>query len=112
VTHVLYPDVSLKWFAVCMVSAEMLNCKLQSTQAVGIEHCTLHDVMEIANGQPWQNSGQNSVFLRGSECHWWIVEFLLHKCKRMIKSKFRASNTLLSSAEYAITRKEHFSFLV
>ncbi len=29
----------------------------------------------------------------------------------MIKSKIRASNTLLNSAEYAITRKEQFSFL-
>jgi hypothetical protein len=29
----------------------------------------------------------------------------------MINSKFRASNTLLNSAEYAITGKKHFSFL-
>ncbi len=29
----------------------------------------------------------------------------------MIKSKFTASNTFLNSAEYAIIRKEHFSFL-
>jgi hypothetical protein len=34
-----------------------------------------------------------------------------YKYKRMIKSKLRASNTLLTSAKYAITRKEHFSFL-
>ncbi len=36
--HVLYSDGSLKWLAVCMVSAEMLNCKLLSTQAAGIKH--------------------------------------------------------------------------
>jgi hypothetical protein len=50
---------------------------------------------------------QNSVFLRGAECHCRVAEFLLHKYKRMIKRKFRSSNTLLNSTEYAITRKEH-----
>ncbi len=30
---------------------------------------------------------------------------------KIIESKFRASNTLLNSAEYAIKRKEYFSFL-
>jgi hypothetical protein len=44
--HVLYSDGSLKWLAVSMVSAEMLNCKLLSTQAAGIQHLNLHDVME------------------------------------------------------------------
>jgi hypothetical protein len=34
-----------------------------------------------------------------------------HNYKRMIRSKFRASNTLLNSAKFAITRKEKFSFL-
>jgi hypothetical protein len=29
VIHVLFSDGSLKWHAVCMASAEMLNCKLQ-----------------------------------------------------------------------------------
>jgi hypothetical protein len=67
--------------------------------------------MEITNGQPWQNSSQNSVFWRGTECHCQAAEFLLPKYKIMIKSKFRASNTLLNSAEHAKTRKEHFSFL-
>jgi len=38
-------------------------------------------------------------------------EFLQHNYKRMIKSKFRDSNTILNSTEYAITRKDHFSFL-
>jgi hypothetical protein len=33
-------------------------------------------------------------------------EFLLNMYKGMITSNFRASNTLLNSAEYAITRKE------
>ncbi len=36
---------------------------------------------------------------------------LLHKYKKLFKSKFRASNTLLDRAEYAITRTEHFSSL-
>jgi hypothetical protein len=40
----LYSDGSLKWHVVCMVSAEMLNCKLLSTQAAGIKHFTLHDL--------------------------------------------------------------------
>jgi hypothetical protein len=40
-----------------MVSAEMLNCKLLSTEAAGIKHLYfLHDVLEFTNGQPWQNS--------------------------------------------------------
>jgi len=41
----------LKWLAVCMASAEMLNCKLLSTPAAGIKLCTLHHVMEIINCQ-------------------------------------------------------------
>jgi hypothetical protein len=40
-----------------------------------------------------------------------VAEFLENKFKIIIKSKFTASNTLLNSAEYSITRKEHFSFL-
>jgi hypothetical protein len=39
------------------------------------------------------------------------AEFLLHMCKKVNNVKFTASNTLLNSAEYAIKRKEHFSFL-
>jgi hypothetical protein len=35
----------------------------------------------------------------------WVAEFLLYEYK------FRASNALLNSAEYAITRKENFSFI-
>jgi hypothetical protein len=31
-------DGSLKWLAVCMVSAEIIICKLLSTQASGIKH--------------------------------------------------------------------------
>ncbi len=87
-----------------MISAEMLNCKLLSAQAAGI-------FTFCSNGQLWQNSSQNSVFWRGAKWHWQVAEFLLYIYKRMIKSKFGASNTLLNSAEYAITRKEHFSFL-
>jgi len=93
-----------------MALAEMLNCKLLSIQAAEIRHLYFNDVMEIPNGQTWQNSSQNSVFWRRAECHWQVVEFL-HKHKRMIKSKFTASNTSLNSAEYAIIKKEHFSFL-
>jgi hypothetical protein len=36
--HVLYSDRSLKWLAAFMVSAEMVNRKLLSTQAAGIKH--------------------------------------------------------------------------
>jgi hypothetical protein len=30
---VLFYDEKLKWLAVCLLSAEMLNCRLLSTQA-------------------------------------------------------------------------------
>jgi hypothetical protein len=33
-----YSDGGLKWLAVCMVSAEMLNWKLLSTHAAGTKH--------------------------------------------------------------------------
>jgi hypothetical protein len=64
--------------------------------------------MEITNGQwpqPWQNSSQNSVFWRGAKCYLLPAEFLLHYYKKIIKSKFRSSNSLLNSAEYAIEGK-------
>jgi hypothetical protein len=64
----------------------------------------------ITNGLTWQNSSQNSVFWRRAECHCQVVEFL-HKHKKIIKSKFTASNASLNCAEYAIIKKEHFSFL-
>jgi hypothetical protein len=62
--EVLYCDGSLKWFAVHMVLAEMLSGKLLSTQVAGMKNlffsyariCTSHDMMEITNGQTWQNS--------------------------------------------------------
>jgi hypothetical protein len=42
-----------------------------------------------------------------------VAKFLLHTVsKKITKNKFRPSNTLFKSAEYAITRKEHFSYLV
>jgi hypothetical protein len=73
----------LKWLAVCVVSEEMLNCKLLSTQAAAsYSICILHDVMEIANGQPWQNSSQN---WRGAECHCQVNDFLLHKINEWLK---------------------------
>ncbi len=40
---------------------------------------------------------QPELFWRGSKCHCQVAQFLLHKYKRMIKSKFRASNTLLTA---------------
>jgi hypothetical protein len=61
--------------------------------------------MEITNGHPWQNSSQNSVFWRGAKCHCQVAEFLLHKCKKLLKL------CLEHQKHYAITRKEHFSFL-
>jgi hypothetical protein len=39
-----------------------------------------------------------------------VAEYLLNKYKKIIKNKVRPSNTLSHRAEYAITRKEHFSF--
>jgi hypothetical protein len=39
----------------------------------------------ITNGQPWQNSSQNSVFWRGAKCHCQVAEFLLHKCTKLLK---------------------------
>jgi hypothetical protein len=48
---------------------------------------------------------------REAECYCQVAEFLLLKYKIISKSKFRASNTLLNSAEYATKRKVHFSFL-
>ncbi len=47
---------------------------------------------------------------RGAECHCQVAEFLLHKNRRMIKSKLRAIITLLNSA--AIKRKEHWTLSI
>jgi hypothetical protein len=66
--------------------------------------------MEIPNGQPSQNSSQNSVLWRGAECHCQVTEFLPHKYKKIMKSKLKASNTLLNSAKNAVRRREHFCF--
>jgi hypothetical protein len=41
----VYSDGSLKWLAACLVSVEMLICKLLSTQAAAIKHLYEHDVM-------------------------------------------------------------------
>jgi hypothetical protein len=35
------------------------DAQLQATANTSV--CTLQDLMEITNGQPWQNSSQNSV---------------------------------------------------
>jgi hypothetical protein len=49
--------------------------------------------------------------LEGGRMPFQEAEFLLHKYKRMIKSEFRTSNTLLNSAEYVMKREELFCFL-
>jgi hypothetical protein len=46
-----------------------INAQLQVTVTISCRLCTLHDVMEITNGQPLQNTSQNSVFWGGAECH-------------------------------------------
>jgi hypothetical protein len=54
--NVLYSDGSSKWLALGMVSAEMLNGKLLSTQAAVIKRLYFkNDVIEIINGKLWQN---------------------------------------------------------
>jgi hypothetical protein len=55
----------------------------------------------------WLTLARSLCCWRRSDCHYQVAEFLIHKFKRMFKSKFRASNTLFNSAEYAITRKVH-----
>jgi hypothetical protein len=82
--HVLYSDISSKWLAV-------------NTSHACIKHLYY----------TWCDGNH----------HWPAMTDLyrpnfLHKYKRMIKSKYGALNTLLNSAKYAVTRKEHFSFLV
>jgi hypothetical protein len=47
----LYCDGSIKWLTAL---AEMLSSKLLSTVAAGITHVVLHDLMEIASGEPFQ----------------------------------------------------------
>jgi hypothetical protein len=37
----------------------IIDAELLSTQAADIMHFTLHDVMEITNGQPWPNFSQS-----------------------------------------------------
>ncbi len=64
-------------------------------------------VMEITNGQKWQNSSQNSVLWRRAKCHSQEAELLLHKYKKVKKSKFRASNTLLKSI--LVSLRKHFA---
>jgi hypothetical protein len=81
----------------------------RETQAAGIKYFY---IIWCDGNHQWpamaELYSQNSVFLREVECHCQVAEFLLQKYKIMNKSKFRASNTLLNSAEYAILRKEHF----
>jgi hypothetical protein len=105
----------IKLLGVCRVSAEMLNCKLHvlSIQAAGIKHLYFYMMR-------WKSSlARRDRTLARTLCSVEepnvIVKKLnfccLYKYKRMINSKLKASNALLNSAEYAITRKEHFSFL-
>ena len=58
---------------------------MMSTRAAGMKDLNFNDVMEITNGQTWQNSSQNSVLWRGVECHCQVAEYLLRKCKKIIK---------------------------
>jgi hypothetical protein len=71
-----------------------LRATVNTNSWLPVKHLYLHDVMEITNGQQWQNFSQNlcsgkelNAIARG------VAEFLLHKCKKIIKSKFRALNT-------------------
>jgi hypothetical protein len=52
------------------------------------------EIMKITNGQPWQNSSQNSVFWRGAKCHCQVAEFLLHKCKKLLKVRSSIKNIM------------------
>ncbi len=70
------------------------QCKLLSAQAAGIKHLYFTWCDGNHQCQPWQNSSQNSVFMTGDECHRHVAEFMLHKCTKICKSKFRALSTL------------------
>jgi hypothetical protein len=59
--------------------------------------------MEIPNGQKWQNS----VLWRRAKYHGQVAEFLLHKYKKVNKSKFRVSNTLLKTI--LVSLRQHFA---
>jgi hypothetical protein len=64
----------------------------------------------VFNGQTWQSSSQNSVLRRGAKCHYQVAEFLLHKYKKLAKSKSETSNTLLNSAEYGKNKNKERAF--
>ncbi len=57
--HDLHSDGSLKGLAIPTVWAKMLGCELLSTAAA---FCKLYNVMEISNGEPRQNSLENSEY--------------------------------------------------
>jgi hypothetical protein len=83
--HLLYCNGSFKGFEATTALAEMLSCKLLSSTAADKKRSTLHDVMEIINGGPCQNS----VLWRAAECHCQVADFMLNICL----FKFKASNT-------------------
>jgi len=63
-------------FLFCTVMECKMACQthvfsklMMSTRAAGMKDLNFNDVMEITNGQTWQNSSQNSVFWRGAQCH-------------------------------------------
>jgi hypothetical protein len=56
-------------------SEEILICKLLSTQAVGVRHLYLHDVVEITNGQPWQNLSYSAHLM--AKTSWVSVKIFL-----------------------------------
>jgi hypothetical protein len=62
-------DGSLKWLVVCMVSAEMINCKLLSTQAADIKHFTLHDVKSPLKMTKSKFRASNTLLNNSKICH-------------------------------------------
>ncbi len=83
----------------------MLNCKLLSTQAVGIKHLYLHDVIEIKKSS-MASCGRTlaRTLCFGDEPNYIARKLnLCYMNKIIIKSKFRASNTLLK-----VHKRENF----
>jgi hypothetical protein len=80
----------VEWFQQRCSTASYCQHKL-----LALSICTLHDVVEITNGQPRQNSNQHFVFWRGTECHRQLAEFLLYKYK--IRVVFLLQRTLLAN---------------
>jgi hypothetical protein len=102
--YVLYSDSSLKWHAVCMYG---FSRDAQQQATVNTSYWNKPFVLH----KMWWKSPVASHGRTLVKCHCQVIKFLLHKYKRISKSKLTASDTLLNSAEYSITRKKYFSFL-